>query len=140
MMDINVVIILVLMIMVSGITIISTLLIMIIERTNMIGVLKALGLRNKGVREMFLYLTARIVLQGMIWGNLAGVGILILQYYFKIVPLEEESYYISYVPVSINAAHILLVNALTFVMCLILVLVPGYIIGRITPVKAIRYE
>jgi lipoprotein-releasing system permease protein len=139
-MDINVVIILILMIMVSGITIISTLLIMIIERTGMIGVLKSLGIRNQGLRELFLYLTARIVLRGMLWGNLAGIGIIVLQYYFKIIPLKEESYYIDYVPVSLNFVNILLVNGLTFVLCVILVLIPGYIIGRITPVRAIRYE
>jgi lipoprotein-releasing system permease protein len=139
-MDINVVIILVLMILVAGITIISTLLILILERTNMIGILKALGTRDNQLRKLFLYLTAGIILKGMFWGNLFGVGIGLLQYYTHIIPLDEESYYMSYVPVALNFFHILLVNAATFILCLVMVLVPGYIIGKISPVKAIRYQ
>jgi len=139
-MDINVVVILLLMIMVSGITIISTLLIMIIERTNMIGVLKALGMENRKIRGMFLYLTTKIVLKGLVWGNLAGLGLIILQDFTRIIPLDEESYYISYVPVSLNLANILMINVLTLLLCLLLVLVPAYVIARITPVKAIRFR
>jgi lipoprotein-releasing system permease protein len=139
-MDINVVIILVLMIVVAGITIISTLLIMIIERTSMIGVLKALGIRNKELRKIFLYLTARIIIIGMLWGNLAGIGMALIQKYTGLIPLDEASYYISYVPIALTITHILLVNGVTFIICLLMVLIPGYIIGRITPVKAIRYR
>ena len=139
-MDINVVIILVLMILVAGITIISTLLILILERTNMIGILKALGIKDNDLRKLFLYLTARIILKGMIWGNLFGIGIGLLQHYFRIIPLDEESYYISYVPIALNLSHILLINAMTFLLCLVMVLIPGYIIGKISPVKAIRYQ
>ena len=139
-MDINVVIILILMILVAGITIISTLLIMILERTNMIGILKALGIGNNDLRKLFLYLTARIIILGLIWGNLFGIGIALIQYFTKILPLDEESYYISYVPVSLNISHLLLINAVTFLLCLMMVLIPGYIIGRITPVKAISYR
>jgi lipoprotein-releasing system permease protein len=139
-MDINVIIILVLMIIVSGITIISTLLIMILERTSMIGILKALGTRNNDLRKLFVYLTARIIARGLLWGNIVGVGIALIQDWTKILPLDEESYYISYVPVSINISHILLINAGTFLICLVMVLIPGYIIGRITPVKAIRFR
>jgi len=139
-MDINVVIILVLMIMVAGITIVSTLLIMILERTNMIGVLKSLGIKNKDLRKMFIYLTAGIIFRGMLWGNLFGLGLVIIQDYTKIIPLDEESYYIAFVPVSLYIFDLFMINALTFVMCLLLVLIPGYIIGRITPVKAIRYS
>jgi lipoprotein-releasing system permease protein len=139
-MDINVVIILVLMILVAGITIISTLLIMILERTNMIGILKALGIKNNDLRKLFIYLTARIILRGMLWGNLFGIGIAVIQHYTKALPLDEESYYISYVPVSLSLSHILMINGVTFILCLLLVLIPGYIIGRITPVKAIRFR
>lgn len=139
-MDINVVIILVLMIVVSGITIISTLLIMILERTNMIGVLKALGIKNSELRKMFLILTARIILKGLLWGNIFGIGISLIQYYLRIIPLDEESYYISYVPVLLNISHIVLLNLATFVLCLVMVMIPGYIIGRITPIKAIRFR
>jgi lipoprotein-releasing system permease protein len=139
-MDINVVIILILMILVAGITIISTLLIMILERTNMIGILKALGIKNNDLRKMFIYLTARIIVRGLLWGNIIGIGFALIQYYTKILPLDEESYYISYVPISLNIMHILLINAATFLLCLIMVLIPGYIIGKITPVKAIQYR
>jgi lipoprotein-releasing system permease protein len=139
-MDINVVIILVLMILVAGITIISTLLILILERTNMIGSLKALGIKGSELRRIFLYLTSRIILTGIIWGNLIGIGMGLIQHYTRLIPLDEESYYISYVPVALNPLHILVINAGTFVVCLIMVLIPGIIIGKISPVKAIRYQ
>ena len=139
-MDINVVIILVLMILVAGITIISTLLIMILERTNMIGILKALGIKNSELRRLFVYLTARIIARGLFWGNVIGIGIALIQDWTKVIPLEKESYYISYVPVILNISHILLINAGTFAVCLVMVLIPGYIIGKITPVKAIRFR
>jgi lipoprotein-releasing system permease protein len=139
-MDINVVIILVLMILVAGITIISTLLIMILERTNMIGILKALGIKNSELRRLFVYLTARIIARGLFWGNVIGIGIALIQDWTKVIPLEKESYYISYVPVILNISHILLINAGTFAVCLVMVLIPGYIIGKITPVKAIRFS
>jgi lipoprotein-releasing system permease protein len=89
---------------------------------------------------MFLYLTARIILKGLLWGNIVGIGISLVQHYTKIIPLDEESYYISYVPVSLNIYQILLLNGATFLLCLMMVLIPGYIIGKITPVKAIRYR
>ncbi|HOX78150.1 MAG TPA: ABC transporter permease [Bacteroidales bacterium] len=139
-MDINVVIILVLMILVAGITIISTLLILILERTSMIGILKALGTKDRNLRKMFIFLTGRIIAKGLFWGNLAGVGIGLLQFYFRIIPLDQESYYMAYVPVSLMLWQILLINLVTVVTCLVMVLIPGYIIGRITPVKAIRYR
>jgi lipoprotein-releasing system permease protein len=139
-MDINVVIILVLMIAVAGITIVSTLLILVLERTAMIGTLKALGMKNNEIRRLFLYLTARIILLGMLIGNLIGLGIGLLQHYTRIIPLDQESYYISYVPVHLNVWHILLLNACTFVICLLMVMLPGYIIGKISPVKAIRFS
>jgi lipoprotein-releasing system permease protein len=87
-----------------------------------------------------VHLTARIIARGLLWGNIAGIGIALLQDWTKILPLDEESYYISYVPVSLNISHILLINAGTFLICLVMVLIPGYIIGRITPVKAIRFR
>jgi len=139
-MDINVVIIIVLMILVAGITIVSTLLIMILERTNMIGVLKALGIKDNDLRKLFVHLTARIIARGLLWGNITGIGIALIQHWTKILPLNEESYYISFVPVSLNISHILLINAGTFLVCLLMVLIPGYIIGRITPVKAIGFR
>ena len=137
-MDINVVIILVLMIAVAGITIVSTLLILVLERTTMIGTLKALGMRNNEIRKLFIYVTARIILLGMLIGNIIGIGLGLFQHYSKIIPLDQESYYISYVPVHLNLWHILLLNAGTFAISLLMVMLPGYIIGKISPVKAIR--
>jgi len=139
-MDINVIIILVLMIAVAGITIISTLLILILERTTMIGTLKALGMTNHSIRKLFLYITARIILTGMLVGNILGISLALIQYYTKVIPLDQESYYISYVPVSLDPWHILLLNAGVFLVSLMMIMLPGYIIGRISPVKAIRFN
>jgi len=139
-MDINVVVILIMMILVAGITVISTLLILILERTSMIGTLKALGMKNPDLRKLFFYLSSRIIIKGMIWGNLIGLGIILLQYYTQLIPLDQESYYVSYVPVSLNIAHILLINAGTLTACLMIIMIPGYVIRRITPVKAIRFS
>lgn len=139
-MDINVVIILVLMIAVAGITMISTLLILVLERTSMIGTLKALGMKNSEIRTLFLFLTGRIILTGMLLGNIIGIGISLFQHYTRLMPLEQESYYISYVPVALNPWHILLLNAATFLISLAMIMIPGYIIGKISPVRAIRFD
>jgi lipoprotein-releasing system permease protein len=106
----------------------------------MIGILKALGIKNNDLRKLFVHLTARIIARGLLWGNIAGIGIALIQDWTKIIPLEEESYYIAYVPVSLNISHILLINAGTFAICLIMVFIPGYIIGKISPVKAISFR
>ena len=139
-MDINVVIILVLMIAVAGITMISTLLILVLERTSMIGTLKALGMKNLDIRKLFLYVTARIIMTGMAFGNLIGIGLGLLQHYYRLIPLDQESYYISYVPVHLNPWHIILLNAGTFLVSLAMIMIPGYIIGKISPVRAIRFD
>lgn len=139
-MDLNVVVILVMMVLVAGITVISTLLIIILERTSMIGTLKALGMITSDIRKLFLYLSAKIIFRGMLWGNLIGLGVCFLQYYTRLIPLDQESYYVAFVPVVINLTHILLINAGTFLACILMILIPGYVIGRITPVKAMRFE
>ncbi len=138
-MDANVVIILVLMILVSGITIVSTLLILILERTTMIGTLKSLGMNNRDLKLLFLYFFSRILIRGMILGNIIGLGLGYLQFYTRILPLDQDSYYMSYVPVSMDLFAIILVNAGTFLISLLMVMVPGYVIGRISPVRAIRF-
>jgi len=138
--DMNVIIILVLMVLVSGMAMISTLLILILERTSMIGVLKALGARNLSIRRIFLYNAAYIIGKGMLYGNIAGISICLLQSGFNIVSLPQESYFMSVVPINLNVFHILLLNAGTLTACTLMLLLPSFVITRISPVKAIRFE
>lgn len=137
--DINVIIILILMVLVSGITMISTLLILILERTNMIGILKALGMPNGGIRRVFLINAAYIIGQGLIWGNLVGASLCIIQQKFGIIRLSQESYYVPVVPVNLDLWNILLLNAGTAIVCLAMLLVPSFVTSRISPVRAIRF-
>ncbi|MCK9219494.1 MAG: ABC transporter permease [Bacteroidales bacterium] len=138
--DINVLIILILIILVSTTTIISTLLILILERTNMIGILKALGMRSKGIRKVFLYHAFYIVGWGMLLGNLLAFSLCWLQKYFRLVKLPEESYYVSVIPINLNIWNILLLNLGTVVLCYLIFIIPSFVISRITPVKAIRFS
>jgi lipoprotein-releasing system permease protein len=137
--DINVLIILILMVLVSGISMISTLLILILERTNMIGILKALGMPNGGIRRIFLLNAAYIIGQGLFWGNLFGAGLCLLQQKYGIITLPQESYYVSVVPINLDIRNILLLNAGTVVVCLAMLLLPSYVTSKISPVRAIRY-
>lgn len=139
-MDMNVVIILVIMLIVSGITMISTLLVLILEKTNMIGILKALGIKNYSVRRIFLYNAAYIILKGLIWGNIIALTFCILQSNYHIIKLPQESYYVSYVPVNINILHILLLNIGTLILSTLILIIPSYIITRINPIKAITFK
>ena len=138
--DMNVIIILILMILVSAITMISTLLILILERTRMIGTLKALGMRNRGIRNIFLYNAIFITGTGVLIGNIIGFGISLLQLQFGFLKLPVESYYVSVVPVHLNPVHILLHNAGTLLICYLVLIIPSMIITRISPVKAIRFN
>ena len=138
--DINVLIILVLMVVVSGITMISTLLILILERTTMIGILKSLGMKNASIRRIFLINAAYIIGQGLFWGNLVGITLCIVQQKYGIVTLPQESYYVSVVPVNLDLLNILILNAGTVVVCLAMLLVPSFVASRISPVKAIRFS
>ena len=138
--DMNVIIILILMVLVSGMAMISTLLILILERTNMIGVLKALGARNVSIRRIFLYNAAYIVGKGMLYGNIAGIGICLLQKYFSIISLPQESYFMSVVPINLDIFYLLILNAGTLASCTLMLVLPSFIIARISPVKAIRFD
>ncbi|MFH0759886.1 MAG: FtsX-like permease family protein [Bacteroidota bacterium] len=138
--DINVLIILSLMVLVAGITMISTLLILILERTNTIGILKALGMHNPSIRKIFLYQSVVIIGLGMFFGNLIGLGLSLLQKTFGLITLPQESYYMSVVPISLDGWDILLLNAGTLVVCYLMLLVPSLIITRITPINAIRFS
>jgi lipoprotein-releasing system permease protein len=128
------------MILVAGINMITALLVLILERTQMIGILKALGTSNLGIRKIFIYNATYLILLGLFWGNLIGLSLLFAQKYFGLFPLNPETYYVSTVPVYINAGYIILLNIGTFILCLLMLLIPSYIITRISPVKAIRFE
>ena len=138
--DVNEVVILSLMIVVAIINMITALLILILERTNMIGTLKSLGATNWSIRKMFLYYAARIIGRGMLWGNLIGFGLCLAQKYGKFIRLQEENYYLSYAPIDLNLWIILAVNVATLVITLIFLIVPSYLVTRIDPIKAIRFK
>jgi len=138
--DMNVYVILFLMVLVAGINMITTLLIAVLEKTNLIGILKAIGGSNKLVRKVFLYNAAFVIVKGLIFGNLLGLTLSLLQLHFGIVTLPKESYYVSVVPINLNFLHFILINAGTFLICMFMLLLPSYIITRISPVKAIVYK
>ncbi|MEP1489683.1 MAG: FtsX-like permease family protein [Algibacter sp.] len=128
------------MILVAGINMITALLVLILERTQMIGLLKALGSNNWSVRKLFLYNASYLIIRGLIWGNILGLGLLFAQKYFKLFPLDPSVYYVTEAPVYISLSYILALNIGTLVLCLVMLLVPSYIITKISPVKAIRFE
>jgi lipoprotein-releasing system permease protein len=128
------------MVLVSGITMISILLIVILERTNMIGILKSFGAKNILIRKLFIYNSIHIIGRGMLWGNLIGLMFCLLQQHFGILGLDQESYYISVVPINIDVLSIIIINILTFVVCSLILIIPSLIIGKISPLKAIRFN
>jgi len=138
--DLNIIIILVVMIVVATINMVVALLVLILERTQMIGILKALGSNNWSVRKIFLYNAFHLILRGLFWGNAIGISLLLIQEYFGIIQLNPENYYVSQAPVEINLGYILLLNLLTITVCLLVLLIPSYMITKISPVKAIRFE
>ena len=138
--DLNVIILLVLMLAVAGINMISGLLIIILERTNMIGVLKALGAENKLIRKIFLIQTGHVVIRGLFWGNLVGLTVAFLQMRYGIIKLDEASYYLSTVPINLNLIHVVLLNIGTFVVTLAMLVVPSMVVSRISPDKTIKFE
>lgn len=140
MMDMNAIIILVLMVVVAGINMMSALLILILERTNMIGILKAMGAGNGSIQKIFLYNAVYLIGKGMIWGNVFGISIALIQKYFGIFKLDPTAYYISQIPINLSILHIILLNAGTLVCCILMLIIPSFIISKITPVKAIRFS
>ena len=138
--DINVWIILVLMVAVAGFTMISGLLIIILERTQMIGILKALGMRNTTVRHTFLWFAVFIIGRGLLWGNIIGIGITLLQQQTGIIHLDPASYYVDTAPMELNIPVILLLNAATLLICLFILIAPSYLVSHIHPARSMRYE
>ena len=139
-MDLNVWIILALMLIVAGVTMISGLLIIILERTSMIGVMKALGARNKTIRHTFLWFAIFIIGKGMIIGNIVALGVLSLQQMFGFIKLDAQTYYVSMVPVEFNGWYILALNVATLFISIFMLVAPSYLISHIHPAKSMRYE
>lgn len=138
--DLNVWVILFLMIGVAGFTMISGLLIIIIERTNMIGILKALGANNFTIRKTFLWFSVFLIGKGMLWGNVVGLAFCILQSQFGIFQLDPETYYVDTVPVSFNVLLFLLINIGTLLTSVLMLIGPSYLITKINPASSMRYE
>ena len=138
--DLNVWIILILMVSVSGFTMISGLLIIILERTSMIGLLKALGARNSMVRHTFLWLATFIVLRGLLWGNVLGIGICLLQKWTGLIQLDAATYYVSEVPIEMNWGLVVLLNVATLLLTTLTLVLPSFFVSTIKPAKTMRME
>ena len=138
--DINVWIIFALMVAVAGFTMVSGLLIIILERTQMIGILKALGMRNSTVRHTFLWFAVFIIGRGLILGNIIGLGLVLLQQYTGIIHLDPASYYVDTAPMELNIPIILLLNVATLLICVFVLIAPSYLVSHIHPARSMRYE
>lgn len=138
--DLNVWIILVLMVCVAGITMISGLLIIILERTQMIGIMKAIGSRNRMIRHTFLWFSVFIIGQGLLWGNIIGLGIVLIQEKTGIITLDPQTYYVSEAPMELNIPLVILINIATLLICVFVLIAPSYLISHIHPAKSMRYE
>jgi lipoprotein-releasing system permease protein len=138
--DFNIAIIIGIMILVGGINMITALLVLILERTQMIGILKALGSNNWSIRKVFLYNAAYLIMVGLFWGNVIGLGLLYIQRTFGLVKLDSASYYVSQAPVYISPGYIIALNVGVLLLCLVMLLVPSFIITKISPAKSIKFE
>ncbi|MDO6389160.1 ABC transporter permease [Pontibacter sp. BT731] len=136
----NVVIFLVLIIFVATFNMVSTVFIMIIERISMIGVLKAIGATDAQIRKIFYFRGLSLTLKGMLWGNVIGLGFCAIQYYFQLIPLDPENYYMDTVPISWNFGIIIALNVITLMMTMLAILIPAAMVARIKPVRAIKFD
>lgn len=138
--DINVIIIIILMLVVAGFNMISGLLILILEKTNLIGVLKALGSEDRTIRRIFMIQAGYLIAKGLFWGNIIGIGLALLQLKTGLITLDPTSYYIKTVPVDLNALHIILLNLGSMAAIVFMLLIPSQLVSRITPVRAIKFD
>ena len=138
--NMNVRVILILMLIVGAINMITALFILILEQTQLIGTLKALGSQNWHIRKVFIYHSLYLILRGMFWGNFIGISLCTIQKYFQIIKLDKSTYYMSFVPIDINLLHILSLNVVTFAICWLILIIPSYLISKINPINAIRFE
>ncbi|MCJ1806558.1 FtsX-like permease family protein [Flavobacterium covae] len=137
--DFNIVVILVIMIVVATINMIVALLVLILERTQMIGILKSIGADNWTIRKIFLYNAIHLIVKGLLWGNIIGIGLLFIQQKLGIIKLNPENYYVTTAPVDINWFAIISLNIGTVLICLLVMLIPSYVVTKISPVKAIKF-
>ena len=138
--DMNVVVILVLMLLVAGFSMISGLLIIILEKASMIGTLKALGQNNTSIRKIFLYLSAFLIGKGLLWGNIIAISLCLIQHWFGIAKLNPEIYYLTKVPIDISIPSVILINLGTLLVTLAMLIGPSYLVANISPAKTIRFE
>lgn len=138
--DTNVAVIIILMLLVSGFNMVSGLLILILDKTQFIGILKALGSRNWSIRKIFLIQSSFLILKGLFWGNIVGIGICLLQMHFHILKLDASIYFVDYVPIILNWWHIIGLNILSAVTAMLMLLLPSAVIARIVPARAIKFE
>ena len=136
----NIYIILAIMIFVGAINMITALLVLILERTQMIGILKALGSSNVSIRKLFLYNASYLIFCGLFWGNLIGLGVLFLQKQFQFLTLDPSVYYVTVAPVYLDWTYVVLLNLMTFILCILMLLIPSFIISKISPIKAIKFN
>ena len=139
-MDMNVWIILGLMIAVAGVTMVSGLLIIILERTQMIGIMKALGCRNKQIRYVFLWFATFVIGKGLLLGNIIGLGVVLLQKYTGFIKLDPQTYYVNTIPTEVNMLLIIALNIVTLIICVLVLIAPSYLVSRINPAKSMHYE
>ena len=138
--NMNVFIILVLMLLVAGFNMISSLMILILERTNMIGLLTALGARSASIRKIFIYQSGFLVMKGLLWGNIIGITICYLQYQFQIIKLNQASYFIDSVPINLDILNIVFLNLGTLVAVILMMVIPSMVISKISPDETLRYD
>ena len=139
-MNVNVVVIIILMLIVAVVNIITSLLILILEKTKFIGILKSLGTSNLSIRKVFMYNSMYLVSKGLLWGNIIALLILFIQHYFQIISLDPELYYMSSVPISFDLLSFLMLNIGTLIVCFVMMILPTIVITKISAVKAIRFE
>jgi len=139
--DFNIALIIGIMILVGGINIVTALLVLVLEKTNTIGVLKALGASNWTIRKIFIYQAIYLVLRGLFWGNLIGLSLLAIQYYYRLIRFPNpKEYYMAYIPVSISAIDIALLNIGVVIISLAMLLIPSYVVSKISPIKSIKFD
>lgn len=138
--DVNILLIVIIMIVVAGINMITALLVLILEQTRLVGVLKALGAQNFSISKIFLYNASYLILRGLFWGNLIGIALLLLQKYGKVITLNPENYYVTHAPIYLDWTYIVGINLGTISICMLMLVFPSLIISRISPVKAIKFD